>query len=285
MKNQAGSVFVLKQLYKVSQNGQMVRTNPEHFRLHDSAISFNQRPRVFTTFVARKQHGHASVIGLNHHLARLEADAKRFAIRIPQVCLRDAIRESIAELGALRGAEESLRARVVLSDNTVELFTDVFERRYAPGTAISVCGFEKERAYPDSKTTLTEASLAAHAAASARGCQEALLVDGHGFVSEGAWSNLFWVDPAGALCRANGPALPGVTAALVSASREVESRTVTVSELLCAQEVLMTQSTHGITPVGSVDGQAIGNGSPGLLTHAIADWYESLSEAEENRLL
>jgi branched-subunit amino acid aminotransferase/4-amino-4-deoxychorismate lyase len=295
LKNQAGSVLVLEQLYMVSQNGKLVQESAEHFRLHDSALSFKQQPRVFTTFVAQPvdttapaQEGHASsitgrcefaVVGLERHLARLSADARSFEIPIPQLPLRD-----IGKLNNPNAPDQPKRVRIIFGKAGLELFVDTFERRFPAGQGISVCLFEGERAYPESKTTLTEVSLRAHERARALDCEEALLVDSTGHIREGAWTSLFWVDSAGQLRQSGEAALPGVTAALISGFRRAEVTKVTPSELLAAKEIFLTQSTHGVIPVRLLEGNRIGDGGLGPVTRMVSAWYQSLSQAKENRI-
>ncbi|MEM7572163.1 MAG: aminotransferase class IV [Bacteroidota bacterium] len=54
-----------------------------------------------------------------------------------------------------------------------------------------------------------------------------------------------------------------------------EERPIKLAEFLTADEALLTSSTKGIMPIGSADGQAIGNGQPGPITcRMMAAWRD-----------
>ena len=51
---------------------------------------------------------------------------------------------------------------------------------------------------------------------------------------------------------------------------------MTLEDVYAAEEVFLTGSAAEIVPVIKVDGNQIGNGTPGLLTRRIADLYSQL---------
>ena len=59
----------------------------------------------------------------------------------------------------------------------------------------------------------------------------------------------------------------------------VEERDITVSELLNASEVFLTATTKRIIPIIKIDGRAIGNGKPGIVTSAL---YKKFIELEKS---
>lgn len=95
---------------------------------------------------------------------------------------------------------------------------------------------------------------------------EAIMLDGAGTPTEGATSNLFFVD--GGVLKTPSleePVLPGVTRAVMlelaeSAGIPVEEGTYAVEELLDAEEAFLTNTTWEIRPIASVDGTALGGG-------------------------
>ena len=94
---------------------------------------------------------------------------------------------------------------------------------------------------------------------------EALLVDLDGHVTEGATSNLFFVqDNALRTPSLDGPVLPGITRRVVRelAAEEgipVEEGHYTPEEIRNADEVFLTNSTWEIRPVETVDGLSVGD--------------------------
>jgi len=94
---------------------------------------------------------------------------------------------------------------------------------------------------------------------------EALMVDTDGYVTEGATSNLFFVqDNALRTPSLDAPVLPGITRRVVlELAREegipVEEGQYTPDEIRHADEVFLTNSTWEIRPVETVDGLSIGD--------------------------
>ena len=110
------------------------------------------------------------------------------------------------------------------------------------------------------KTGSYLASVLALARAAALDADDALLVDPDGRVLETATSNLFVVG-GGRIALATGNALPGVTAARVGAllaavGLPVVDAAVTAADVRAADELFVTSSRRGVTPVVAVDGRA-----------------------------
>lgn len=101
-----------------------------------------------------------------------------------------------------------------------------------------------------------------------KGCNEALLLrDGH--LTEGASSNAFIVKNAVLATPPNGSELlPGITRDLVlelaaAAGIQYEERPIGDVELTTADEILISSSTRELYPVTNLDGEPVGNGTPG----------------------
>jgi branched-chain amino acid aminotransferase len=52
-----------------------------------------------------------------------------------------------------------------------------------------------------------------------------------------------------------------------------KARAISVDELRRADEIFVTSTAGGVMPVGWLDGQAIGEGSPGAITDRVAQTY------------
>jgi D-alanine transaminase len=59
----------------------------------------------------------------------------------------------------------------------------------------------------------------------------------------------------------------------------IEERSFTVEEAYAAREAFVTSASGGVIPVVSVDGQIVGNGSPGPVTMRIHALYSEFAHA------
>jgi branched-chain amino acid aminotransferase len=132
-------------------------------------------------------------------------------------------------------------------------------------------------------------SLLATREAKEKGFEEAILLDRHGNVSEGAGENVFVVSK-GAL-RTPGrdaSALLGITRDSVmriarDLGAEVSEGTVTREELMAADEVFFTGTAAEVTPVRDIDGYAIGAGRRGPITENVQKVFFRAIRGEEPR--
>ena len=136
--------------------------------------------------------------------------------------------------------------------------------------------------FPELKTLNALATISALRQAAAADCPEALLTGRDGRLLEGAVSNLFLV-AAGSLLtpRIEGGFLAGRTRERIleiAANCQVPVREETIPRrrLATADEVFVVSSVREVLPVITVDGQALGNGSPGPLTRRIQAEYQAL---------
>jgi branched-chain amino acid aminotransferase len=120
-------------------------------------------------------------------------------------------------------------------------------------------------------------SLLAQGEAITSGCDEAILLNSDGFVTDG-WAHNVFVVAAGTLITpplAAG-ALPGITRETVMTLAADDGiataeRNLVRTDLYLADECFMTGTSAGLVPVASVDGRAIGDGKPGPLTARLRD--------------
>ncbi len=111
------------------------------------------------------------------------------------------------------------------------------------------------------------------------GAQYPLYVDRHGLVRESDRSNFFIVKD-GVLITPVEDILPGITRhhLLLLAGQlsiPVQERSVSVEELLAADEAIISSSIKGAMPITRVDGQAIGGGGAGAVTlRLVRGWQD-----------
>lgn len=110
------------------------------------------------------------------------------------------------------------------------------------------------------------------------GCDEALLLDTEGFVSEGSGQNIFIVvdneihTPELASC------LDGITrATIIELADElgytIKERRMTRDEVYIADEAFFTGTAAEVLPIAELDGRMIGNGQRGVVTEQLQTLY------------
>jgi D-alanine transaminase len=141
----------------------------------------------------------------------------------------------------------------------------------------------------DIKTVMLLPAVLAKQAALAEAAREAWLVDGSGYVTEGASSNAWIVDQHGRLItrQIDNAILRGVTRTtlldlLERQGLKVLERPFTVEEAMAAREAFVTSATNVVMPVVSIDGKPIGNGFPGLLTLKLRADFHAVAELAED---
>ncbi len=115
-----------------------------------------------------------------------------------------------------------------------------------------------------------------------RGARTAILLDSDGCVAEGPGFNVVIVKD-GRFATPSRNALPGITRKTVleiAGSLGIESalRDVTSQELYDADELMAVTTAGGVTPITSLDGEAIGGGTPGPLTVEVRDRFWALMD-------
>ena len=137
----------------------------------------------------------------------------------------------------------------------------------------------------DIKTTGLLAQALARQEAREAGADEAWMVDGQGFVTEGASCNAWIVTGAGYLVTrpAESGILRGITREVaMEAARDkglhLEERSFTVEEAKSAREAFQTSASGLVMPVVKIDGNVIGSGSPGEIALELRKIYHNMAE-------
>jgi branched-chain amino acid aminotransferase len=114
--------------------------------------------------------------------------------------------------------------------------------------------------------------------ATAAGADDALMLDGRGFVAETNATHLFAV-VGGVLTTPHTVACPeGITRATVlhlaaGAGIATEVRDISLAEMYAASEVFCTGTMGEIAGVTGIDGRVIGEGTVGPVTRRLAERY------------
>jgi len=121
-------------------------------------------------------------------------------------------------------------------------------------------------------------SMMALQEAIASGCDEALMLDAEGYVSEGSAENFFLVRDGVIYTPELTCALDGITRKTVIQLAEelgytVKEKRITRDEVYVADEAFFTGSAAEVTPIRELDGRTIGCGSRGPVTEKLQSLY------------
>ncbi|KKW93310.1 D-amino-acid transaminase [Sphingobium chungbukense] len=227
------------------------------------------------------------------HLARLERSTDAIGIALPlslaeieaaqrELVARNALVEGLVYLQITRGADAT-RDFLPSPDirPTLVMFVQAkpFLDMPAVRNGIAVATMPDLRwARRDIKSVGLLAQAMAKRAAADTGAQEAWMVE-DGFVTEGASSTAFIVTEEGIITRPYSQAvLAGCTGAALTALAEesaiaVIRRPFTVAEALTAKEAFITSASTLCQSVVRIDGQAIGDGTPGPVAMRLRSLY------------
>jgi branched-chain amino acid aminotransferase len=126
------------------------------------------------------------------------------------------------------------------------------------------------------KTVSLADSVAAFAEARAAGVDEALVLNGRDELCEATTANVFLVIGGTAMTPpVEAGCLAGITREHVLALGAVE-RAMERTDIARAEEAFLTSSTREIQPLVAIDGDPVGDGTPGPVTTSMARDYEIL---------
>jgi D-alanine transaminase len=234
------------------------------------------------------------------HLARLERSLRELRLESPvplteiagietELVARNDVREGMVYLQITRGVAERDFAFPKGVAPTLVAFAQKKNILAAPAarTGVKVVTVPDLRwARRDIKSVALLAQVLAKQAAAEAGCQEAWMVDGEGFVTEGSSSTAFIVTRAGAIVtRPNSTAiLPGCTRRAVLAlagehGLSIEERAFSVAEARDAAEAFLASASNLVLPIVEIDGGAIGAGVPGPCATRLRALYLDFARA------
>ncbi|MGC6511393.1 MAG: D-amino-acid transaminase [Parvibaculales bacterium] len=274
-------------------DGQYMPLSEAHVNVEDRSYQFSDG--VYEVFALRDGH----LIDEEAHFDRLDRSLSEMSI--PAVMSRQAmrlvVRETIRKNAVTSGVVYLQISRGVAPRNhiypdglkPVLIITvrpqqkDAINRLKCEGIAV-VSHPDQRWARCDIKSISLLPNILARQSAKQAQAQEAWLLDGNGFVTEGAATNAWILSAEGTLVTRPSGAdiLPGITREILlqvikGQGLNFVERPFTLDEAFEAQEAFSTASTMTIFPVVSIDGQKIGSGLPGSLTLQLFDAYEKYS--------
>jgi branched-chain amino acid aminotransferase len=240
------------------------------------------------------------IFRLNEHLARLRHSAQALAFeQIPS----DA--EIIAELRrtlAANNMTDNVHIRLTLTRG-VKITSGMDPRLNQSGPTLIVLPEHKAPVYAAGGITLITASvrraspdtldpkihhnnlltsILAKIEANVAGADDAVMLDQRGFVAETNATHIFLVS-GGVLHTPTAAACPeGITRQAVldlaaGAGIGCQVGDYSLTQLYSADEIFVTGTMGGLTPVLALDGRSIGNGKPGPVTAQLTDLFAQLT--------
>ncbi len=239
----------------------------------------------------------AAIFRLKEHTDRLFGSAHILGMNMPydKAVINEAtkavVRENKLESGYIRpmcfyGSEgmglraEGLKTHVMIAAWTwgsymgeenmrrgIKVRTSSFTRHHVN---ITMCKAKANGNYMNSMLALNEAI--------ASGCDEALLLDNEGYVTEGSGENFFLISKGVLYTPELTSALDGITrdTIIILAKElgiEVREKRITRDEVYIADEAFFTGTAAEVTPIRELDGRVIGCGTRGPITERLQALY------------
>ena len=240
------------------------------------------------------------IFKLREHLARLRSSA--LALAFAEVPSDEAIIEEIRRTLAQNRMRDGVHIRLTLTRG-LKVTSGMDPRLNRSGPTLIVLAEHKAPVYERSGLKLITSSLRrfgpdtldpkihhanllqsilAKIEANAAGADDALMLDGNGFIAETNATHLFFVRDGVALTSRTVACPEGITRATVlelCAEHDIPSRVkdLSLTEAYRADEAFCTGTMGELASVTEIDGRVIGDGSPGPLTKRLSDLYRDLT--------
>jgi branched-chain amino acid aminotransferase len=248
------------------------------------------------------------VFRLTEHLARMRRSAT--ALAFASIPTDEEITAAIAAALTANSMRDGVHIRVTLTRG-VKITSGMDPRLNQVGPTLIVLPEHKAPVYDTGGISLATASvrrpgpdvldpkihhnnlinsILAKIEANAAGADDALLLDGHGFVAETNATNVF-ACVEGVVVTPTSRACPeGITRSVVLELMRRESiahevRDVSPAELHSAEEVFVTGTMGELVPVLTIDRRPIGDGSPGPMTARLTALFRELTAREGVRVV
>lgn len=232
-------------------NGRSI-TNPRQIRIPYYSQTVQWGQGVFTTM--RTYNG--KVFRFEDHIKRLFSNANFVGLKskTKPTEIRKLIENTVSRLGS--NNDYKIKINIFGEGTLIHFYEFKIDPKIYEGVLCK--SVNSVRAYPEIKKTSYLDSIIPHNQATKEGCFEAILIDQKGYVSEGAFSNIFWFEDD-ILCTRNDNILLGITRknVLETSPFKTKFKKITIEKLKEKKEVFLTQTTNGIVPVLEVDENTI----------------------------
>ena len=242
------------------------------------------------------------VFKLTEHIDRLFYSAKAILLKIPlshgemvravvETCRRNKLRDGYVRLLVTRGAgtlglnpNRCKNPSIIIIADKIQLYpAELYERGMEIVTVPTTRNLHSAL-NPAIKSLNYLNNILAKIEANNAGCEEAIMLNAEGFVSECTGDNIVIVK-AGQMFTPplSAGALYGITRGVVIELAREEGLTVaepnlTRYDLFNADECFLTGTGAELIPIVKIDGRIIGAGKPGPITRRLVDKYHALTK-------
>lgn len=280
--------------YKVFLNGKFVPESEARISVYDHGFLYGDG--VFEGIRAY----HGRIFRLSEHVDRLYESAKALALEIPmkkeemselllEACRVNGLRNAYIRPIVARGVGDlGLDPRkckqatvVVLAREFGALYGDKYEK------GLKLCTVSVRRNSPNSLSPNIKSlnylnNIMARLEVNAQGCDEGIMLDMTGFVSEATADNIFLVKRGVVITPPTYNSLKGITRqAVIDIAKElgyeVREEPITMFDVYNADEIFITGTAAEIAPCVVVDSRTIGEGRPGPITKHLIEGFRRLT--------
>ena len=241
------------------------------------------------------------VFKLTEHIDRLFYSAKAILLKIPrshgeivravvETCRRNKVRDGYVRLLVTRGAgtlglnpNRCKNPSLIIIADKIQLYpAELYERGMEIITVPTTRNLHSAL-NPAIKSLNYLNNILAKIEANNAGCEEAIMLNAEGFVSECTGDNIVIVKAGQMLTPPlSAGALYGITRGVVIELAREEGLTVaepnlTRYDLFNADECFLTGTGAELIPIVKIDGRVIGAGKPGPITRRLVDKYHALT--------
>jgi len=246
---------------------------------------------------------HGRVFKLKEHIDRLFCSAKGILLTLPmshknimtavvETCRQNKLRDGYIRLVVTRGVgtlglnpNRCKNPSVIIIADKIQLYPVEMYQRGLEIITVPTTRNLHSALNPAIKSLNYLNNILAKIEANNSGCEEAIMLNAEGFVSEGTGDNVFILRndelltpplSAGALYGITRRVVMGIAA---DSGLRVSEPNLTRYDLFNADECFLTGTGAELVPVVKIDGRIIGNGKPGPITRKLVDRYHALTKA------
>ena len=242
------------------------------------------------------------VFQLKEHIDRLFYSAKAILLDIPmshgevmkavvETCRQNGIRDGYIRLLVTRGIgtlglnpNRCKDPSIIIIADKIQLYAPELYEKGMEIITVPTTRNLHSALNPAIKSLNYLNNILAKMEANIAGCEEAVMLNAEGFVSECTGDNIFIVKAGRVLTPPlSAGALHGITRGVVMNLAREEGVTVaepnlTRYDLFNADECFLTGTGAELIPIVKIDGRVIGTGRPGPLTGKLVDKYRALTK-------
>lgn len=176
------------------------------------------------------------------------------------------------------------KASIIIITDKITLYPEELYRNGMEICTVATIRNHPEALNPQLKTMNYLNNVLAKIEATNAGFNEAIMLDGSGYVAECTGDNIFMIKN-GAISTPDVGRLKGITRDAVmelaaKAGMAVEERRITRHEIYNADECFLTGTAAEIIPIVKIDGRGIGGGKPGNYTLNLITAFHELTQTD-----